>query len=144
MNENIVGSGTLVVDPYYRYKMPKMILSYRKNGTIITNLDELAKSLNRKSDELLKMFSWNLGTHSILKLKLLSGSYTGDQLRDQLLKYIDEYILCETCGNPETIYILSKKKLCLQCQACSSLTKLNPDSKLSKSLMKTFSIETPK
>jgi len=82
--------------------------------------------------ELLKMFSHALGTSMNNNRKTLKGRYNRDQLFDHLIKYIDHYILCSHCGNPETVYDISKGKLCFTCKACSGKTLINNDSKLTK------------
>ncbi len=127
--ENIGGDA---IDIYYRYKMPKMVLTHRKNQTDIDNLPLVAKSLNRPLDELLKYFAQNLGTHSNPKTNLLSGTYQYTQLHDLLLKYIDDFVLCEQCGNPETDYAIKKSHLYRNCRACSGLIRIKSDSKLVK------------
>jgi translation initiation factor 2 beta subunit (eIF-2beta)/eIF-5 len=131
--ENIVSRKCEVFDPHYRYKMPKMLTVFRKNCTMISNLDDLTKSLNRSSDEILKMFSYHLGTH--VKGQSLSGTYTYEKLHEILMAYIEENILCSECSNPETIYKMHKKKLCLDCQACAGRTQLSQDTKLTKYIM---------
>jgi len=129
--ENIQGRKD-IIDPFYRYRMPIMKIKQNKNQTTIENLDLIGKSLDRSSLELLKMFSYCLGTSSNMKKKSLSGIYNYQQLHDHLIKYIDQYILCEHCENPETIYVISKKKLYIQCKACSGLTLINGDDRLIK------------
>jgi translation initiation factor 2 beta subunit (eIF-2beta)/eIF-5 len=139
--ENIGGDQ---FDPHYRYKMPKLSLSAKKGLTIIDNLALLAKTLGREPSELLKMWSYSLGTHSTTKTSSLGGTYTFTQLHDALLKYIDEYVICGKCGNPETIYTIHKGKFCLQCRACSGLTKIKSDTKLTKYLATQTKIKVEK
>ncbi len=130
--ENIGGDQ---FDTHYRYKMPAIVLSTKKGSTTVDNLSLLAKSLGRQPSELLKMWSYSLGTHSTVKTSSLGGTYTFTQLHEALLKHIDEYVLCQKCGNPETSYTIHKAYLCLQCRACSGLSKIKSDTKLTKYLV---------
>ena len=130
--ENISNSGIGSIDPYYRYKMPKMVINNKKNHTIIENIDDLSGALKRETSELLKMFSQNLSTNANLKNNSLAGTHTYEQLHAHLMNYIDKFIICSNCNNPETTYILSKKSVKLQCKACSGLTKLEDNLKLTK------------
>ena|SRR5438874_8267340 len=129
--ENIRGIEE-IIDPFYRYRMPTMSIKYTKSETIIENIDSLAKSLDRSTLELLKMFSYCLGTNLNNNKKSLKGQYSFDQLYKHLITYIDTYILCSYCGNPETIYNVNKGKLNFVCKACSGKTCISNDSKLTK------------
>ena len=55
-----------VVDPFYRYKMPSLVVKVEGKGngikTVILNLDDVARSLGRPSIYLMKYFSCKLGT----------------------------------------------------------------------------------
>ena len=130
--ENIGGS----FDPHYRYKMPILTIENRKGKTYITNLDSIAKSLDRHPFELLKMFSYEHGANTNTKQKYITGKYTFNELHDNLVEYIDKFIICQTCGNPETVYKLSKDQLCLHCKACSGISKVKESSKLKKYICK--------
>jgi translation initiation factor 2 beta subunit (eIF-2beta)/eIF-5 len=136
--ENIIVQSNGIHDPYQRYKMPRLIIIHRKGHTIIENIDEISKSLNRSPNEMMKMFSQNLGTSMNMKNKSVPGIHTFEQLNDHLRDYIDNYILCSDCGNPETQYAKIKNQLAIKCSACSGVTKLDGNSKLSRYILSKF------
>lgn len=123
------------MDTHYRYKMPVITLSTKKNQTSIDNLSLLSKTLNKEPMELLKMWSYALGTNLTPKTSSLGGFHTFSQLHDALIKYIDEFIICQKCGNPETTYTIYKSRFCLECRACCGLSKIKSDTKLTKYLI---------
>ena len=114
---------TSVHDEFYRYKMPRFILQIEGKKTIITNMRDVGKALNRPPSSILKYFGRKLGTQSNFDLKndkfLLRGVHATTKLQDLLNDFIRKYLLCARCCNPETQYIGN----CLKCRACSFLNK---------------------
>jgi translation initiation factor 5 len=127
-----------VNDPFYRYKMPSLILSIKGKGngirTYITNIDDIAKSLARSQIELMKFFGYELGT--LAKGSLLNGKFDEIVISELLEKYITKYILCNICKNPETFYIIKKKVLKCECKACGSIYDIDTSHRLSDYILK--------
>lgn len=51
-------------------------------------------------------------------------------LNSLLSKYIEKYILCQNCENPETRYSLHKKYVKKKCKACGHNEIIHNDDKL--------------
>ena len=120
-------------DPSYRYKMPKLETNFKKNNrTYFTNLPKVAESLNRSANEIVKWFGYTLGVASNTKDFSISGQYDTKKLQTLLQDFINEYILCGVCGNPETTYSSYKGKLCKQCASCGKPSPLKVHSKMKK------------
>jgi translation initiation factor 5 len=116
-----------VDDDYYRYKMPKLQIKIEGNGikTILVNVKDLAKSLDRPHEYLVKFFAQELSCQSIIDEKnakyILSGSRTLSELDALVKKFITKYDLCIKCSLPETTLLMHKAKLSLSCKACGSV-----------------------
>ena len=103
-------------DIAYRYKMPEVdaITEGKGNGikTNIINMVEIASALQRESYEILKYFGYIIGTNSQYtddNKYILPGNHSSKDLQDLLCeKYIENFIICGECTNPETYYIISK------------------------------------
>lgn len=122
-------------DPFYRYKMPKMILTVQGNFTVITNITDVAAALNRDPVEILKMFGYKRST-SVNEKKWMINGTKYPMLQDDLTEYINTYIRCQTCDNPETTYLKEKNKLYMKCAACSAKNKIDGGiEKLSKYIL---------
>lgn len=127
-----------ISDPFYRYKMPTLIIRNQSNKTVLINLEDISKSLNRSQEQLLKMFSYK--HKSSCKIKdgnaFLSGKHELTDLKNTLYWYIRIYVLCSSCNNPETIIhccVKKSGKVKLDCQACSQTHSVkNGDPKLNK------------
>ena len=115
-------------DEFFRYKRPDLILNYEGHGkntkTIILNLIELADSLSRQSNEIMKYFSYEFGTQT--KQNTLKGMFNKTDLNNTLHEYIQEYILCSVCSLPSTTYKIKKSKIKIICSACGNITSKLP------------------
>lgn len=109
-------------DEYFRYKMPDLVLGQEGRGgntkTLIANLDELAKSLQRSPSEIMKYFGYELGTQT--KQNYLKGIFTKNDLSALLQQYIKQFILCDLCLLPSTSYKIRKSSIKLICSSCGS------------------------
>lgn len=117
-----------VTDFYYRYKMPRICAKVegRGNGikTVIVNMAEVAKALNRPATYPTKYFGCELGAQTHIDQKngrfIVSGSHSATKLQDLLDVFIRKYVLCPECDNPETdLFVVAKKVTISQsCKAC--------------------------
>ena len=117
-------------DPHYRYKMPSISTHIEsKNGgtTIIDNIDTIACKLKREPGELQKYFrkalSCNVKYDKEKGIIISALKETGD-LQTILSSYIDKFVLCPNCQNPETVKEIIKKKITLSCSACGKTSNI--------------------
>lgn len=116
-----IGGGN---DPFYRYKMPSISTRIEsKNGgtTIIDNIDVIAEKLKRTPNELQKYFSKSLSCnvkYNSGKGIIISAKKEQADLQTILSEYINKFVLCPKCQNPETTKEVSKKRTTLTCSAC--------------------------
>ncbi len=126
------------IDPNYRYTMPRMRIKSegRGNGTKtrLENITEIAKALERPPIYIMKYFSFGLGT--LIKDDLINGDHSGADLAEILDSFIDGYVLCGTCGNPETEIKVGWDNVGLLCRACGSITQCDPTQKLTTFIMR--------
>ena len=120
-----------VFDPYYRYQMPQLCLRIegRGNGvrTVVDNLHLISKAINRLPTCVLKYFGHRLGAQTSVDAKqnryIINGQPTRSDLHDLLFKFIREYVICQTCQNPETLLGLGPALL-LKPPCCALLVAL--------------------
>lgn len=115
-------------DQFYRYKMPKLVAKVEGKGngikTVIVNMPEVAKSLNRPPMYPTKYFGCLLGAQVNFDSKseryIVNGSHDPNKLQDLLDGFIQKYVLCQNCQNPETILSVNKRKEVIgtSCMAC--------------------------
>jgi len=117
-----------VTDLYYRYKMPRILAKVEGKGngikTVIVNMAEVAKALNRPATYPTKYFGCELGAQTQFDHKnerfIVNGSHDASKLQDLLDGFIRKYVLCPECDNPETdLTVVAKKETISQsCKAC--------------------------
>lgn len=129
------------VDPFYRYKMPPIQAKVegRGNGikTSIVNLSEVSRALGRPSSYVLKYFGSELGAQTSMDRFLINGTHDNTELQDCLDGFINKFVLCASCKNPETeIQVKNKDDLQRDCKACGSVSMIDPRHKLSSYILK--------
>uniref|UniRef100_A0A7S1UVI5 W2 domain-containing protein n=1 Tax=Grammatophora oceanica TaxID=210454 RepID=A0A7S1UVI5_9STRA len=132
----IAGVSNPVVDPYYRYKMPPIVVEPGKaNATAISNLVKIASCLHRSQAEILKYFALELSVASSPTKSSLKGRHSAEDLQSLLARYIDTCVLCPSCGLPETKYSLVGDQVHHDCNACGGTSKAKMDHRMSKFIL---------
>lgn len=121
-------------DPFYRYKMPSIIIKKEVNKTVLINLLDITNSLKTDKEYLCKFLSEELGTSVICKHDKISlnGVFDKTLIQDSIYKFIDIFILCQSCSNPETTMYIKNNQIKTACQACGAKCKINNDYKVIK------------
>lgn len=132
-------------DPFYRYKMPPIQSKTegRGNGikTAIMNLAEVSRALGRPPAYVVKFFGYELGAQTSINVEqdryLVNGAHDSNELQDSLDGFINKFVLCGSCKNPETeIQIKGKDLLQKDCKACGKITMIDLKHKLSSYILK--------
>lgn len=121
-----------VNDTFYRYKMPAIIAKVEGQGngikTVIVNMCDIARALNREAIYPTKYFGIELGAQTQIDKKnerfIVNGSHDGEKLQDILDGYIKKFVLCQQCENPETKLNVQRDDIYEQCLACGNKGKL--------------------
>lgn len=106
-------------DPFYRYKMPPVQINHDSTKTYIINLDQIAKSLHRNPHHILKYLSYNLGCTCIDK-NILNGVFNSIRIQSSIYDFIDIFVLCKSCENPETKFLFDSG-LQRRCNSCGEI-----------------------
>ncbi|CAF0823873.1 unnamed protein product [Brachionus calyciflorus] len=111
-------------DPHYRYKMPKITAKIEGSGngikTVITNMTQVAKALDRPASYPTKYFGIELGAQVTMANDIYSvnGSHDADKLLSLLYSFIRKFVLCSKCNNPETHLTIVNGNIKQKCLAC--------------------------
>lgn len=132
-------------DVFYRYKMPPIQSKTegRGNGikTAIINLTDVARALARPPAYIIKYFGFELGAQTFIDegkdRYLVNGVHDTGKLQDTLDGFINKFVLCASCKNPETDIVVKKGDVLIrECKACGKTTDIDPRSKLSSYIIK--------
>ena len=113
-------------DATYRYKMPRLASSRLSSGngvkTAIINSSDICKAISRTQLLLQQWFGYSLACQSKINPTsgqiVLNGDHQAKKLLDSLYEFIDNFILCPNCSNPETTMDKKGNQLVLHCHAC--------------------------
>lgn len=135
-----------LTDQFYRYKMPKIIAKVEGKGngikTVLVNMVEVAKALNRPPTYPTKYFGCELGAQTQLDAKneryIVNGAHEAAKLQDILDGFIRRYVLCASCDNPETVLGVLQRKgiITTKCRACGHASTLDGAHKLNTFILK--------
>lgn len=110
-------------DPFYRYQRPETMIhtNTKKRTTTILNIVSICSSINRDIDSLKRY----LNRYHKTQIKkdgeqlILKGCIPNHVIEESIDTYIQRFVLCKNCGNPET----EMKDNKLSCLACGKVSK---------------------
>lgn len=142
----VVNVNRKVTDQFYRYKMPKLIAKVEGKGngikTVVVNMVDVAKALNRPPLYPTKYFGCELGANTQFDKKndryIVNGSHDADKLQEILDNFIEKFVLCPECENPETTLSVKVKseKISQRCIACGYTGLLDTKHRLAQFILK--------
>lgn len=105
-----------------RFEIPKVMGHVQGNRTIISNFHQIASTLNRPVEHLLKYLLKELATPAELKKNgiIFGTKISASRINEKIEKYIEEYVLCKDCGKPDTKLIKEGNYLFKRCMACGA------------------------
>ncbi len=133
-----------VTDPFYRYKMERLQSKIEGKGngikTVIVNLSNVADQLDRPASYVIKYFGFELGAQTNIDPKddrwIINGAHEATKLQDYLDGFIQKFVLCKDCKNPETVVSVKEGDIILDCKACGMRTKADGRHKLGSFILK--------
>ncbi|KAI1335539.1 domain found in IF2B/IF5-domain-containing protein [Xylariaceae sp. FL0016] len=133
-----------VSDAFYRYKMEKLQTKIEGKGngikTVVVNLSSVAASLARPGSHVIKYFGFELGAQTNIDPTddrwIINGAHDAPKLQDYLDGFINKFVLCKKCKNPETDYVIKDGHILLDCKACGQRTDVDIRLKLSGFILK--------
>ena len=111
--------------------------------TVLPNMSDVARALSRPPTYPTKFFGCELGAQTSFDEKndryIVNGAHDATKLRELLDGFIDKFVLCKACKNPETDLIITKtEEIIRDCKACGERTGVDMRHKLT-----TFIIKNP-
>ena len=105
-----------------RFQIEKIKGHLEGNKTILVNFKKIAKDFGREPEHLLKY---------LLRELAAPGKFVGDRvilgtkvpaslINKKIKQYASEFVLCHSCGKPDTKFITKKEVKYLKCQACGA------------------------
>ncbi|KAI0735891.1 translation initiation factor [Earliella scabrosa] len=134
-----------VDDKFYRYRMPILTTKIEGKGngikTVLPNMSDVARALSRPPTYPTKFFGCELGAQTSFDEKndryIVNGAHDATKLRELLDGFIEKFVLCKACKNPETDLIITKTDdIIRDCKACGERTGVDMRHKLTTFILK--------
>ncbi|MBI2575417.1 translation initiation factor IF-2 subunit beta [Candidatus Woesearchaeota archaeon] len=105
-----------------RFEMPKAKGHIQGNRTIISNFYQIADTMRREPEHLLKYVLKELATPGELKKAavIIGTKVSASRINEKLQQYAKEFVLCSECKKPDTKLVREDKFLFLKCSACGA------------------------
>lgn len=105
-----------------RFTIEKIKGHLEGNKTVLANLKQIAKSLQRDENHLLKYLLRELATPGKYeKDRTIFGTKVAASIiNKKIKKYASEFVFCSECNKPDTKLIEEKGITYLRCQACGA------------------------
>lgn len=106
-----------------RFEIPKARGHLEGNKTVITNFMQIANTLRRQPDHLLKYVLKELATPGEISrsgLLVLGAKIPASRINDKIKQYAHEFVLCPDCGKPDTEIKKEGDFSFMKCAACGS------------------------
>src|SRR3989338_11294368 len=111
-----------VVKASERFEMPRVLGHIQGNKTIISNFHQIASTLNRDPEHLLKFILKELATPGELKKTgfIIGTKIPASRINEKIEQYVREFVLCSECKKPDTTLIKEEKITFIKCQVCGA------------------------
>ena len=109
-----------------RFRLPEPSSSMSGNRTILHNFAEICNRLNRDKNHFLKFLVGELATagNSDGAKASFQGNFNYRVFQKLLDRYINEYVLCPICHQPDTDIVKRGRFFQLVCEACGATSSL--------------------
>lgn len=143
------------IDPSYRYKMEAINIVQQRGKSVITNINEIGMNLTtepkikdntkykpeNKAKMLIEFFKKKFSIpikcdKNLTKVEL--KGVTREELQNAIYEFIEYFVICPTCQNPETILSKDKNNIYITCQACSHHDKIKNNNKMVSKLLENY------
>ena len=105
-----------------RFQIPKVKGRIEGNKTIISNFEEIANVMSRKSSHLLKYVLKELATpgNKAGKAVVFGSKTSASRVNEKIQQYAEEFVFCKECGKADTKMTKEGDVYYLKCQVCGA------------------------
>lgn len=106
-----------------RFEIPAVKGHLQGSKTVITNLQQIAGTLHRPIEHLLKYLLKELATPGEIKSSsrtIFVRKLTSAELNSKIKQYADEFVFCKECGKPDTEFLKEHNLTYIKCMVCGA------------------------
>jgi translation initiation factor 2 subunit 2 len=110
-----------------RFVIPKVQGHLEGNKTVVSNFFQIASTLGRTPEHLLKYISRETAAKGEIKKQLLvfNTKIPSSKINEKIEQYVDSFVICKECGKPDTKLFKEGIVTFMRCQACGAKTAIH-------------------
>jgi translation initiation factor 2 subunit 2 len=114
-----VPEGTLKKE---RLELPRLFVSMVGMRTTIANFKEVADTLDRDPQHILKFLTREMATAATYHdgRAIFQGKFPRDTFERLLQRYMESFVICPVCKRPDTNILKEKRLSFIVCNACGA------------------------
>jgi translation initiation factor 2 subunit 2 len=105
-----------------RFEIPKIQGHVEGTKTVLTNLPQIASTLRREQEHILKFLLKELATSGKIQGNkvVLQTKISSAKINSKIEQYTNEFVLCKECKKPDTEIIKQDRLSFVHCLACGA------------------------
>lgn len=105
-----------------RFEIPKIRGHLEGNRTIVSNFNQIAATLRRPPEHLLKYILKELATPGVIRRNVLiiGTKVAASRINEKIRQYAHEFVFCPDCGKPDTKIEKEGGFSHIKCLACGA------------------------
>ena len=105
-----------------RFVVPKALGHLEGNKTIVSNFGQIASTLGRPVQHLLKYILKELATAGEMRKNavIFNTKLGASRINEKINQYTQDFVLCKECGKPDTKLSKDGNVYFIRCQACGA------------------------
>jgi translation initiation factor 2 subunit 2 len=105
-----------------RLEMPRLFVSMVGMRTTISNFKEVADTLDRDPQHILKFLTREMATAATYHdgRAIFQGKFPRDTFERLLSRYMESFVICPVCKRPDTKIVKEKRLSFIVCNACGA------------------------
>lgn len=104
-----------------RFEIPKVVGHIQGKRTIISNFLQIANSLRREPEHMLKYVLKELAAPGEIKKSgsvIVGTRVSATKINEKIRQYANEFVFCPECGKPDTKLEKERDLMFIKCTAC--------------------------
>jgi translation initiation factor 2 subunit 2 len=103
-----------------RFTVPEVKAYIEGKTTVFENFGEIADTIRRDRDHLMKFLLGELGTAGKIdgNRAIFNGKFDMMLIATLVKNYVEDYVICSECGKPDTRLVKDDRIQLLRCDAC--------------------------
>ena len=105
-----------------RFSIPKVRGHLQGNKTVLSNFFQIADTLGRDPNQLLKYILKELATPAEVQknLVILGRKESASRINEKIGEYAKKYVICKECGKPDSSLVKQNRMVFIKCNACGA------------------------